>query len=156
MKKGSVQLHESILVTFFVLIIIALGLVVFYRFTLNSVSGYEQEYREQQLLSSLITLPNYFSYTYLGSSQNAIDTSKLFYNNLDYGFKTILIRQTYPISSEEITCNLQNYPDCNFYVVYNKTNYKLKNTFAESMPVSLYYPLDNQYRMGKLTIYLYY
>lgn len=156
MKRGSVQLHESILVTFFVLVIIALGLVVFYKFTLNSVSNYEQEYKEQQLLSSLITIPNYFAYNYLGNSQNAIDTSKLFYGNLNYGFITITIKQTYPISSEEIICSLQNYPNCNLYIVYNKTSYKLKNTLVESIPVSLYYPLDNKYSVGKLIIYSYY
>lgn len=156
MRKGEVQLQESILVTFFVIVIIALGLVVFYRFSLNSINNYEQEYREQQLLSSLITLPNGFIYTNLGSSQNAIDTSKLFYNNLNYGFKTMIIMQVYPAISNEIKCDLSNYPNCNTFIVYNKTSYKLKNTLVESMPISLYYPLDDNYKVGKLIIYLYY
>ena len=156
MKKGSVQLHESILVTFFIIVIIALGLVVFYKFNLNSLHEYENEYREQQLSSFLITFPKDFEYTYLGESKNAIDTTKLFYDNLDYGFKTIEITQVYPEVQEEVKCELNNYPNCNTFVVYNKTSRALKNTLVESMPVSLYFPLDDSYILGRLQVYLYY
>ena len=155
MRRGVVQLSESILVTFFIIIIITLGLVVFYRFSLNSVNNYQREYNEQQLLSSLITLPNELGYTYLGDSKNAIDTSKLFYGNLNYGFKKITIEQIYP-QEGRIECTMQNYPNCNYFIVYNKGNNKLKNTLVQSMPVSLYYPLNDQYKFGKLTIYYYY
>ena len=155
MRKGVVQLSESILVTFFIIIIIIMGIVVFYRFSLNSLHNYEQEYREQQLLSLLITLPNDFMYTNLGDSENAVDTSKLFYDNLNYGFKKITIEQVYP-KQDVVECNLQNYPDCNHFVVYNKENSKLKNKLVESRPVSLYFPLSKEYRAGKLTIYYYY
>ena len=155
MKKGVVQLSESILVTFFIIIIIIMGIVIFYRFNLNSLHNYEQEYMNQQLLSLLITLPNDFMYTNLGDSENAVDTSKLFYSNLDYGFKKIIIGQVYP-KQDIIECNLQNYPNCNYFVVYNKENLKLKNKLVESRPVSLYFPLSNEYMAGKLTIYYYY
>jgi hypothetical protein len=156
MKKGEVQLHESIFVTFFILVIIVLGLIVFYKFSLNSLHNYESEYREQQLLSSLISVPNDVAYTYLGNPENAIDTSKLFYDNLDYGFRTIVIQQTYPEVPETLLCDINNYPNCNTYILYNKTSYNLKNTFVESVPASLYFPLDNKYRSGKITIYLHY
>jgi len=148
MKKGVVQLQESILVIFFIMIIIVMGLVVFYKFSLNSLHSYENEYREQQLLSSLITIPNYFGYTYFGDSKNAIDTSKLKpydrpYEHLDYGFKTIMITQVYPGEGETFT-------------IYDKKNIRLKNTLIESRPVSLYFPLEEVYRAGKLTISVYY
>ena len=154
-KKGVVQLQESILVVFFVMIIIVMGLVVFYRFSLNSVHAYEEEYREQQLLSLLITLPNELGYTYLGDSKNAIDTSKLFNENLNYGFKTIIVEQVYPQESV-IECNLQIYPNCNYFVVYNEQNIRAENTLVESRPVSLYFPLTEEYKAGKLTIKYYY
>ena len=155
-KKGIIQLQESILVMFFIMIIIALSLVVFYRFSLNSVHAYEDEYRDQQLLSLLIALPNDFGYTYLGDSRNAIDTSKLFNEDLDYGFKKIIIQQVYPIS-EAIPCdNIQNYPDCNTFVVYDRTSDVFENKLIESIPVSLYYPLEDNYRAGKLIVEYYY
>ena len=103
-KKGSVQLTESILVMFFVLVIIAISLVVFYRFQLNSLHDYEEEYREKQVMSMLMTLPNELGYSFMGKSENAIDTSKLFNNNFDYGFKTIIIEQVYPKYGGEIVC----------------------------------------------------
>ena len=155
-----VQLQESILVMFFIIVIIAMGLIVFYRFSLNSVHNYEAEYREQQLLSLLITLPNDFGYTYLSDSKNAIDTSKLFNKeflneNLDYGFKKIIIQQIYP-QEDVVECDQLNYPNCNFFVVYSRGNVRLKNTLIESRPVSLYYPLDDKYRAGKLIVEYYY
>ena len=155
MRKGVVQLSESILVTFFIIIIILMGIVVFYRFHLNSLHNYEQEYINQQLLSLLITLPNDFMHTNLGDSENAVDTSKLFYDNLDYGFKKIIIEQVYP-KQDVVECKLQSYPNCNYFAVYNKENSKLKNKLVESRPVSLYSPLSKEYRAGKLTIYYYY
>jgi len=156
-KKGMVQLQESILVMFFVMIIIIMGLIVFYKFSLNSLHNYEMEYREQQLLSSLISFPSKFGYTYLGSSNNAIDTSKLkLYNDLNYGFRKVIIKQVYPVSSDDIECNAQNYPNCNTFIVYNKQSPILKNVLIESMPISLYYPLTDQYNAGKLTIQIYY
>ena len=156
MKKGEVQLQESILVTFFIIVIIGLSLILYYRFTLNSIDNYERDYMEQQLLSSLITLPNDLGYFYLGESANAIDTSKLFYDNLEYGAKTIMIEQVYPIQENNIKCDLNVYPDCNYFVVYNKTSVRLKNILVQSVPVSLYYPLEGTYKLGKLSVYSYY
>jgi hypothetical protein len=156
MKKGSVQLQESILVTFFVMVIIIMGMVVFYRLSLSSLHNYEDEYREQQLLSLLITLPNDLGYTSLGDSKNSVDTSKLFDEDLDYGFKRIVIEQVYPQPIINI-CTPQNYPNCNEFIVYAPIqNPRAKNTLVESRPVSLYYPLADEYRAGKLTIEFYY
>ena len=155
MKKGMVQMQESILVTFFIIIIISLGLVLYYKFTSSSIDNYEMEYREQQLTSSLITFQGFFEYTYLGEPMNAIDTSKLFYSSPNYRFRTIIIEQAYPLN-DNVRCSIENYPECNYYVVYNKTNYKLKNTLIQSMPASLYYPLSDEHRLGKLTFYSYY
>ena len=155
-KKGIVQLQESILVMFFIMVIIALSLVVFYRFSLNSIHAYEDEYRDQQLLSLLITFPNDFGYSYLGDDKNAVDTSKLFNLNLDYGFKKITIQQVYPVISDSIECKSENYPNCNTFIVYDVTSSLFKNKLIESIPVSLYFPLDNEYKAGKLIVEYYY
>lgn len=157
-KKGAVQLHESILVIFFVMIIIVLGLIVFYRFSLNSLHNYEEEYREQQLLSDLITLPNEFGYTYLGDSRNAIDILKLrYYGDLDYGFKKIELRQVYPEESGEVCDgNSWNHQICTTYVIYEKTSVNFPNVLVESRPVSLYFPFTEEYKAGKLIISSYY
>lgn len=105
-------------------------------------------------MSLLITLPNDLGYTYLGDSQNAVDTSKLFYEG-NYGFMKLVIEQTYPFQ-EKVECNMQNYPDCNYFAVYNKQNLNLKNKLIESKPVSLYFPLTDEYKLGKLIVEYYY
>jgi len=156
MKKGSVQLTESILVMFFVLVIIAISLVVFYRFQISSLHNYEDEYRDKQMLSMLMVLPNELGYSFLGKSENAIDTSKLFNPNLDYGFRTIIVEQVYPEFNGAVDCTIVNYPNCNRFVIYDKPSVSLKNTLVESRPVSMYYPLDGKFRAGKLIIKWYY
>ena len=155
-KKGSVQLTESILVMFFVLVIIAISLVVFYRFQLNSLQDYEDEYRDKQIMSLLMTLPNELGYSFMGNSENAIDTSRLFSPNLDYGFKTIIIEQVYPKSNQIIGCTVENYPNCNQFIVYDNQNSRFQNVLVESRPVSLYYPLEDKFKAGKLIIKWYY
>lgn len=128
-------------------------MVVFYRFSLNSLHEYENEYREEKLLSFLVTLPNDLEYTHLGDSRNAIDTTKLFYD-MDYGFRKIIVEQVYP-QEDRIECDIHNYPECNTFV-YDKKNANMKNAIIESRPVSLYYPLANEYKAGKLTVHYYY
>ena len=158
MKKGVVQLQESILVVFFIMIIIVLGMIIFYRFHLSSINSYENEYREKQLLSSLIIMPNDFGYTYMGDSMNAIDTTKLrFYNGFNYGFKKIRIEQVYP-ESGQVVCDKNSwvYGNCNVFIIYDNNPRNLKNVLIESRPVSLYFPLSNEYRAGKLTVSYYY
>ena len=154
MKKGNVQLTESILVMFFVLIIIAISLVVFYRFQLGSLRDYENEYRDKQILASLITIPKDFDYTLLGKSENAVDSSKLF-GNFDYGYKTIYVEVIYP-SGQRVECDVHNYPNCNYFAVYDNPNPRFENFVVESRPVSVYYPLENKFKPGKLVIKWYY
>jgi len=151
-KRGNLQLTESVLVMFFVLVIIAIGLVVFYRFQLNSLHDYENEYREKQIMSMLMTLPNELGYTFMGKSENAIDTSRLFSFGNDYGFKTIILEEVYPKSSEAVDCTRENYPNCNRFIVYDKTSQRFENKLVESRPVSLYYPLEDRFKAGKLII----
>ena len=154
MKKGNVQLTESILVMFFVLIIIAISLVVFYRFQLGSLRDYENEYRDKQILASLITIPKDFDYTLLGKSENAVDSSKLF-GNFDYGYKTIYVEVIYP-SGQRVECDVNNYQNCNYFAVYDNPNPRFENFVVESRPVSVYYPLENKFKPGKLVIKWYY
>lgn len=127
-------------------------LVVIYRYTNASIENAREDLIESEMLSLLITLPNNLGYTYLGNDYNAVDTSRLFNLDLSYlGYKKIIVEQTYP-EGNNIECTLNNYPNCDKFVVYDKQNKRLKNKIIKDIPVSLYYPLSNQFKAGRLVI----
>ena len=157
MKKAELQMQETILVIFIVTIIIGLALFTFYQLQLKSLEKSKLELEQNKNLILLSTLPNSveLSYSYLGNEENAIDTLKLINNKLNnLGFKEITIKQTYP-NSENKLCNINNYPNCNSYVVYNSKPRKINNIEIISVPVSLYFPYNDEYKAGLLEIKLY-
>jgi len=156
MKKGELQIQETILVMFIFLIVLSMILVMVYRFTNASIENAREDLRDNEIFSLLMTLPNQLSYSYLGSDYNAVDTSRLFGLNLTYlGYKTIIIEQVYPQGSGA-ECSLINYPNCDQFILYEKNSNVLKNKIIKDVPISLYYPLEDQYRAGRLIIENYY
>ena len=156
MKKGELQIQETVLVLFIFFIILSMVLVVVYRYTNSSIENAREDMVENEMFSLLMVLPNQFSYTYLGSDENAVDTSRLFNLDLSYlGYKKIVIEQVYPVGTN-VLCTPINYPNCNEFVIYNKQSGGLKSTIIRDVPVSLYYPLTDEYRAGMLMVETYY
>ena len=154
MKKAELQMQETILVIFIITIIIALALFVFYRYTLNSGDNSKLEYEQLKVYTLLATLPNHpqLQHSYLGNPENAFDSLKLLNANLDnLGEKEITIKQIYP-ESKNIACTTKTYPDCNSYLIYSKKFAKSKNTVIIDTPISLYFPLTNEYKAAVLEI----
>ena len=88
----------------------------------------------------------------MGNEENALDTIKLLNPSLEnLGFKEIIVKQVYP-PSQEVLCTKSNYPNCNKYVVYNKKPSKIKNTQVISLPVSIYFPYSNDYKLASLEV----
>jgi len=155
MKKGEIQMQETILVLFIFFIILVMGLIFFYRYNLSSIENYKVELIENEQYLLLSTLPNYLGYSYLGNNENAIDTSKLLNLNLSLGFKKITIEVVYP-EVNDIECNYNSYPGCKQFIVYDKAPINIRNNIIKSIPVSLYYPLEDKYRSGLLIVEAYY
>ncbi len=154
MKKAEMQMQESVLVIFIVTIVIGMALFVFYELQLKSIENSKLELQKNRDLTLLSTLQNFpeLSYSYLGKEENALDTLKLLTTKLENkGYKQITIKQIYPEVQDKI-CTKLNYPNCNSYVIYNKTLKKIKNTEILSLPVSLYYPHSNKYNSGLIEI----
>ena len=151
------QINETILVLFIFTIILIMGLVVFYRYNLRSVENYRNELRDNEEYMLLSTLPNYLGYSYLGNSENAIDTSKLIdFNMSNLGYRRVIIEVVYPEDIQNQICNYENYPSCNQFVIYNRVPVSLNNKLIKEIPVSLYYPLDDKYKSGILILESYY
>lgn len=166
--KGQVELHETLLVTFFLVIIIVLGVFVYYRYFVMGVRGSAEEFREEEasvLLASLTALPEISC-----SHDDCVDTGKLipffhvvrahpaFYGRA-FGFKKVSIRVTYPESpSPDVLCDTAAYQqvfypeNCGYYVLYEQRPRTVTSTFIVRAPVSLFYPETGFYRVGQLEI----
>ena len=156
MKKGELQIQETILVLFIFLIVISMVLIMVYRFTNASIEDAREDLMDNEIFSLLITMPNQLSYSYLGSDYNAVDTSRLFNLNFSYlGYKKIVMEQVYPQGVGAL-CTLNNYPNCDQFILYEKSSNIFKNKIVKDVPVSLYYPLENQFRAGRLIVTYYY
>jgi len=169
-KKGQVEMNEMILVLFFIIILIAAGIFVYYRYSVQSIERAGEELEEQEA-SVLLT-----SVSHLGEimceKQNCVDTSKLlpfalvtqenpaYYSTL-FGTKTIRVIRTYPIPKEHVICtpalyNQESYPrSCATYVIYSNKPPKPTRKIIISTPISMYYPELNSYYIGRLEIEVY-
>lgn len=58
MKKGQIQIQETIFVLFAVILILALGMIFFFNTQKGSVEEIYQEYQEEKFENMLLTVPN--------------------------------------------------------------------------------------------------
>ena len=78
MKKGQLQLQESMFVVFIFLIILAIGLIVFYQFESRNIEKIQEGYEEDKfyyLLSYLRSMPE-LQYSKFGIYEECIDWKK--------------------------------------------------------------------------------
>ena len=152
---------ETMMVALVFIIVLMVGLGFFFKFQLSSI---EEKADTSCLLSNTVMLSSITSMPEIQCSVNAnredcIDTSKLlvfdasriyqeFFNaNCD---QKVYFVELYP-SVTNGTCTQSTYPDCSYYYFFeNEVDYTSKVII--STPVSLYYPLDESYKFGKLVI----
>lgn len=78
MKKGQLQLQESMFVVFIFFIILAIGLIVFYQFEARNIEKIQENYEEDKfyyLLSYLPSMPE-LQYSRFGFYEECIDWKK--------------------------------------------------------------------------------
>ena len=146
-------MHESIIVIFIFTIIFTIALVGIYQYNISSINDIRDEIVEDTNLHLLSNLPldPKLQYSELGDEKSSVDTLKLLNLELeDLGFRTIEIKQTYP-EINNVECNNLNYPECGVYVLYNRER-NFGNKEIVSIPVSLYFPLTKETRLGSLVV----
>ena len=161
MKKGQLQIQETIIVLFICVILILMGLGIFYKYTAQTISQEQIEYEQKKFDGKLITLPTHplLVCSQLTQKQNCVDTAKaiavtkLDQKKLKKEFKEakITLQITYPEQSEK-ECTFQNPTGCNTYTIYNNQPTELTSTRIIETPVSVFNPLTNTYAIGKLSI----
>ncbi|MBI4159036.1 hypothetical protein HY500_02130 [Candidatus Woesearchaeota archaeon] len=153
MKKG--QFHESMIVILIFTVIFGIALFGIYRYNISSVNDIQKNLEESNSLSLLSGLPNspYLQYSELDDEKEMVDTLKILNLELyNLSFRTIEIRQVYP-KTTNVACNKENYPDCDTYIIYSKKTSQDKRII--SIPVSLYFPLTKETKIGNLVITTY-
>lgn len=164
MKKGQVDLMETIMVLVIVVVLLILGIFFYYTFFAQSVeqSGVESCFQSTDvLLLSVVNMPE-IQCSVNTREKPCVDASKLlvFEPGRNYGgmFETncpqrIYFEQVYPVVNN-VTCTRDTYPNCNIWYVYEPI-IQPEGVAVLSTPVSLYFPDKDEYTMGKLVVEAY-
>ena len=169
-KKGQIQLNETIMVLFVIVIILFVGLFVYYKYSIASIKETAATLTEEEttiLLATLPTLPELRcdEGTCLDTAKflpfkQLTETKQLQYAQL-LGAKTITIEQVYPPMTIETMCTLNHYKqftypnNCNKWILYENKPAKYTNNPTISTTVSLYFPELQEYRIGRMYIEVY-
>lgn len=156
-------MNETVLVVFVILIILFLGMFLFYKYNFASLKELGGTLNEQQvsiLLATITTNPGIAC-----SDNNCLDTAKFLpYQQYTkgktiYGNKKIYVQTLYP-TYNNATCTIQTYNqltypnNCNTWILYQPAT-PGKQAIKISTPISLYYPETATYTLGQLTIEVY-
>ena len=169
-KKGQIQLNETIMVLFVIVIILFVGLFVYYKYSIASIQETAATLSEEEttiLVASLPVLPELRcdEGTCLDTAKflpfkQLTETKQLQYAQL-LGAKTITIEQVYPPMTTETLCTLNSYQqfsypnNCKTWVLYDNKPTKYSSNPTLSTTVSLYFPEIDEYRIGRMHIEVY-
>ena len=141
-SKGQIGINETILVLFVFFIILMLGIVLFFQFSINSSKNEIEEYQEfkfKQLISVVPTM-NEIKYSKLGIDDEwCIDLLKArafssISDSYDFGRKKISI-----FSSEDI-------------ILYDKISSLATGIRVVNSPVCVYDPRSEVFSLGELEV----
>lgn len=146
---------------FMVVLIVALGF--YFKFSLQSVQEAGNNacmVSNTVLLSSIASMPE-IQCSVNGKREQCIDTTKLlvFDASREYGDffssncdQKVYFTQVYPEPEDlEEVCVQGTYPACALYPYYDP-EIEYSSSLLISTPVSLYYPLTDEYRFGRLVV----
>lgn len=157
-KKGQMQINETILVIFIFTVMMLIGFVLFNRWMSVSI---EQEFLDNErsrfsnMLTTVAEMPE-IKCSSQGKDFNCVDSLKLLSANKgDYverfGFREIKVNLVYP-EVRERECSTATYPSCDEFLVYSNRPSEFKEEEIIRTPVSLYYPITEEYKIGVLEI----
>jgi len=166
MKKGQIEINETILVIFVFIVLVLIGLIAFNKFMLQGIEGIVEKNERARYVNMIATIPDMaeLKCSSQATSIECLDTLKLLafekqsreYINI-FGEKRIIVEAVYPAtgSLKSIECTNMNYPNCGYWVLYENKPNLVKSEETISSPVSLYYPLSDIYGIGRLRITTY-
>ena len=161
MKKGQLQIQETIIVVFICVVIILIGLGIFYKYTMQTIQNEQTEHMQSTFDNQIITIPtnSLFSCEQLTQQKNCIDATKLLaITQLDkrrlqrlFPDTKISVKQIYPKTNDK-ECTVQNPKDCNIYTVLDNKPKTVTSTRIQETAISLYNPLTNSYSIARMEL----
>ena len=148
MRRGEIQIYETILVIFFFVVIFVFGFLFFYKFTLEGIRSDNLDYEEfksRQLISYIPSMYELRCSSMLAEVE-CIDLGKISgfkkvstaYFDI-FGYKRVIIKEVYPGNAQD-------------FIIYEKIPVKYKSKEVISSPLSIYSPKDDSYKVAKLII----
>lgn len=147
MKKGQIQIQETIFVLFSVLILLVIAMIFFFSFQKGNVEEIYQDYQESKFQEMLLTVPNLpeIKCSELTKEEECIDLYKarafseissqgVLYRG-EFGYKEINLE----VGSEKI-------------IIYQQQKVNYENLRVINSPVSVYDPKTEKYKIGVLEI----
>ena len=158
-KKAQIQIQETILVIFVFTVMLIVGLIVFYRYTAESIKNENIQHELDKFYNLIGIIPNKpeIKCSYLAEEKECIDAFKLLAygtKEKDLGFMNITLFVAYPLDTRLKECK-NTVENCNIYNIYSEIPESYTTVYRTSTPVSLYYPLVDNYKVGKLVLEYY-
>ncbi len=163
LKKGQLEIGITmmVLLVFFILLIVAL--VVYFQFSHSIIKEDRQEILDNKfstLVNSITSLPE-VKCSVRGAERECLDAKKLIafgkileYHREEYlddfGILGLKIEVVYPPIEYPVDCvsTLSPFPNCNKFTLIEAN----REGLVYSTPVSLFYPKENLYKIGRLEI----
>ena len=146
MKKGQLQIHETILVLFIFIVLLVIGMIFFYRYNAQSLRDSVFEIELSRFNAMLSTFPQSpeIRCSFLGQDSSCVDSYKLIgfkdliesdksYYRAKYGFKNITFYMLYPKKNSE-ECSSSNIKDCGVWTLYLEKPKNYRQTLIIETP----------------------
>ena len=157
---------ETLMVALIFMVVLLVALAFYFKFSLQSTEEAGNTVcltSNTVLLSSVASMPE-IQCSINGVREQCIDTSKLLVFDASREYSSfftsnckqkVYFTEVYPVPSDlEKVCASGTYPDCAIYNYYDP-DVDSDASILLSTPVSLYYPLTNEYHFGRLVVEVY-
>ena len=164
MKKGQLQINETIMIVFIFVIIILAGLLIFYKFTLAGIkedSIQNDIVRFQTMRATFSEIPE-IKCSIQGMSESCVDSYKMIifkkmteldkdYYIFRFGFKDIQLKLVYP-NKDVNNCSISNINNCGVWNLYSHIPKEYNKALKVDTPILVYFPDKEDYGISIVTI----
>ena len=159
-SKGQIGLMETMVVVVVAVILLVVGLAFYFKFSIGELQETGEEaciVSNTVLLASITSMPE-VECSINGNTLDCVDTVKILEFSperyyADYFNKicdqNVYFEVIYPVPTDG-ECTENTYPGCSKFVFYEAD--PEGEGIMISTPVSLYYPLEDEYLVGKLVV----
>jgi len=162
MKKGQLEIGITMMVILVFIILLFISLIFYFRFTQESIKSSSEEILDVEysvLLNTIMNAPE-FKCSVKGIDKECLDAVKLvafkklleneeaknYYSNVFGAINRLSVDVVYP-EDEDYEC-IDDYRNCGKFLIFDG----IESGKIYSMPIALYYPDDNEYKIAKLKI----